>query len=257
MSWSAAPYLQFETERARPMRDLLAAIPPHPVATATDLGCGPGTSTAALAEKYPAALIRGVDTAPDMIASARTRCPRLHFALQDIAAWSPDTPQDIILANASLHWLPDHQTLLPRIAGHLAPGGTLAIQMPDNLNEPSHALMRAIAAGGPWAGKLANAAAARTGILSPAAYAALLHPHCPLIDIWRTTYYPPLAGHAAIADFYASTGLRPYLVPLAPPERQAFLTSYIAALADHYPLLPDGKVLLASPRLFIVATAHA
>jgi trans-aconitate 2-methyltransferase len=256
MSWSADLYLQFETERARPIRDLIATIPAMPAQAVTDLGCGPGTSTEALAQTYPAARIHGIDTAPGMIEAARQRCPALRFSLQDIGTWSPDTPQDIILANASLQWVPNHRELFPRLARHLAPAGTLAIQMPDNLNEPSHALMREVAATGPWAGQLAQAASARTEILEPLAYYALLFPICARIDIWRTTYHLVLPGHAAIADFYRSTGLRPYLAPLGEAERADFIAAYTTALAGPYPALPEGTVLLPSPRLFIVAIAR-
>ncbi len=257
MSWSASNYLHFETERERPVRDLLCAIPEGRTETASDLGCGPGTSTKLLATKYPNALVHGIDASQDMIRAATVRCPELRFSLQTIETWSPETSQDIILANASLHWVTDHGSLLPRLASHLAKGGRLAIQMPDNLNEPSHDLMRAIAATGPWAGRLAHAASTRAEILAPGATYALLSPGCARIDIWRTTYHLDLPGHAAIADFYGSTGLRPFLAPLSPPERQDFLAAYIAALAYAYPALPDGTVLLPSPRLFIVATARA
>jgi trans-aconitate 2-methyltransferase len=207
MSWSASHYLKFEAERERPIRDLLAAIPTRAVAIATDLGCGPGTSAASLAEKFPSGQIEGIDSSPDMICAASERCPHLRFTLQDISTWSPGMPQDIILANASLQWVPDHQVLLPRLARHLAQAGTLAIQMPDNLGECSHTQMRATAAQGPWADRLAQAASARTEILGRDAIYGLLRPICTRIDIWRTTYNLALSSHAAIADIYGSTGL--------------------------------------------------
>src|SRR3546814_1660671 len=54
-----------------------------------------------------------------------------------IAGWRPEVPPDLIYANASLQWLADHQRLLPELLSFLAPGGTLAVQMPDNHDERS------------------------------------------------------------------------------------------------------------------------
>jgi trans-aconitate 2-methyltransferase len=47
--------------------------------------------------------------------------------------------------------------------------------------------------------------------------------------------------------------LRPYLALLDAAQQTAFLESYQAAIAQAYPALADGTVLLPFPRLFIVA----
>lgn len=73
------------------------------------------------------------------------------------------------------------------------------------------------------------------------------------VDIWRTTYFHPLASHQAIIEWLQSTGLRPFLQPLDEPKREAFLERYLEKLKRHYPLQCNGKVLLLFPRLFIVA----
>ncbi|MBV9758562.1 MAG: methyltransferase domain-containing protein, partial [Alphaproteobacteria bacterium] len=162
MSWSPEQYLAFEDERTRAVRDLVHAIPPTDAPRAVDLGCGPGNSTEVLAARFPHAEITGVDSSPEMIAAARRRLPHLQFALVGIQAWDAPGPFGVILANAVLQWVPDHERLLPRLADKLAPGGSLTVQMPDNLDQPSHRLMREVAAEGPWAARLANAAATRT-----------------------------------------------------------------------------------------------
>ena len=254
MSWSPEQYLAFEDERTRAVRDLVQAIPATDAPRAVDLGCGPGNSTEVLAARFPRAEITGVDSSPDMIAAARRRLPHLHFALAGIETWDDAAPFRVILANAVLQWVPDHATLLPRLAGKLAPGGSLAVQMPDNLDQPSHRLMREVAAEEPWAAKLADAAAARTPLPAAGWYYALLRPLCARVDIWRTTYHHPLAGAAAVVEWVKGSGLRPFLAPLDPNERPAFLARYQEAVERAYPPLPDGTVLLPFPRLFIVAT---
>lgn len=264
MTWSAQQYVAFEDERTRPVRDLLAALPPLSAQRAIDLGCGPGNSTEVLAARFPDAAVIGLDSSPDMIAAARTRLPSTQFVLEGIEQWvyepigegggRPAAPFDVILANAVLHWLPSHAKLFPALIGRLAAGGALAVQMPDNLDQPSHRLMREIAADGPWAGKIASAAAARTSIAAVDWYYELLLSSGCTVDMWRTTYHHRLTGGAAaIVEWFKGSGLRPFIDPLDANERAHFLRRYQEAVSRAYPALPDGSALLPFPRLFIVA----
>ena len=255
MDWSAKQYTAFEDERTRPVRDLLAAVPDQAAPSAVDLGCGPGNSTELLVRRFPDAEVTGLDSSPDMIAAARARLPQLRFEVADISAWDAAGPFGAILANAVLQWLPGHAALLPRLAAKLAPGGSLAVQMPDNLDEPAHRLMREVAADGPWAGKLAHAAGVREAMGTPDWYYGVLRPHCARVDVWRTTYHHPLSGGAeAVVEWFKGSGLRPFLQPLDAGERAGFLAEYRGRIARAYPALPDGSVLLPFPRLFLVAT---
>jgi trans-aconitate 2-methyltransferase len=254
MSWSAKQYVAFEPERTRPVRDLLAALPKIKARAAVDLGCGPGNSTEVLAAHFPNAVVSGIDSSSDMIAAARWRLPLLHFQLSRIEDWVPPAPLNVILANAVLQWLPDHAELLPRLVGMLAEGGALAVQMPDNLDGPTHRLMREIAQEGAWAGKLAAASKQRTAIASADWYYATLHALCGKVDVWRTTYHHALAGGpGAIVEWFKGSALRPYLDALDEAERGEYLERYTAAVAHEYRTFPDGSVLLPFPRLFMVA----
>lgn len=254
LSWSAAQYVKFEEERTRPVRDLVARIPLARVSSAADIGCGPGNSTEVLRERYPEALIVGVDSSADMIEAARERIRDIDFEIADLRDWRAGGPLDVILANAVLQWLPGHAALLPALIARLKPGGALAVQTPDNLDEPTHRLMREIASAGPWAAKLKDAGAARATSHSAEWYFRLLRAHARHVDLWRTTYYHPLAGAQAIVEWVKGTGLRPFIDPLAASEREAFLARYLAAVAEAYPAEADGTVLLPFPRLFFVAT---
>jgi trans-aconitate 2-methyltransferase len=151
-------------------------------------------------------------------------------------------------------WLPDHARLFPALVAKLSPGGSLAVQMPDNLEEPAHRLMREVAADGPWASKLSEVAKARTPMASPAWYFELLRSCGTKPDVWRTTYHHALAGGAdAVVEWFKGSGLRPFLEPLTEDERLAFLERYKTAVEQAYPALPDGTVLLPFPRLFVIA----
>lgn len=251
--WNAALYLKFEDERTRPSRDLLAQVPLEAPGLCVDLGCGPGNSTELLAERFPEAAVVGLDTSPDMLATARTRLPQAQFRQDDAATFTLERPADLLFANAVLQWVPDHASLFPRLLTQVAPGGVLAVQMPDNLDEPSHAAMRAAALDGPWSPKLAAAAAARTALPSVDVYYDLLAPDCARVEVWHTIYRHPLKGIPAIIEWVKGTGLRPFLDPLDAEERAGYLEAYAARLAPHYPRQVDGKVLLAFPRLFILA----
>jgi trans-aconitate 2-methyltransferase len=254
MSWSAAQYVKFEEERTRPVRDLVARIPNVEIVCAADIGCGPGNSTEVLRQRYPRAHIVGMDSSSDMISAARQRLPDIAFEVGDIREWREERAFDVILANAVLQWIPGHETLLPALMAKLAPGGALAAQLPDNLEEPSHRLMRETAAAGPWAAKLADAGQARAERHGGEWYFRLLRLHAPHVDIWRTTYHHPLSGGAhAVVEWLKATGLRPFLDPLDATEREAFLARYEAAIAEAYPAEADGAVLLPFPRLFFVA----
>jgi trans-aconitate 2-methyltransferase len=251
--WNAGQYLKFEDERTRPAADLLGRVPLTAARSCIDIGCGPGNSTELLTARFPDARIAGMDTSPGMIAKARERLPGLDFEVADIQTWAPREPCDLIFANAVLQWIPGHEALLRRLASFLTRGGCLAVQMPNNMNEPSHRLMEQVAGDAAFAGKLSAASAARSQIGSfEEYYAWLLRARCS-VDIWQTTYVHPLDGAGAIVEWFKSTGLRPYLDPLTPDEQSAFLARYQAEIARAYPAQDDGKVLLRFPRLFFVA----
>jgi trans-aconitate 2-methyltransferase len=252
-AWSPSLYLRFEDERTRPARDLLAAVPLAAPRTVVDIGCGPGNSTELLAARYPDAGITGFDTSPEMLAAARQRVPRATFVAADVATWMPRLPVDLMFANAVFQWVPDHVAVLARLLDGLTAGGALAVQMPDNFAEPSHFLMREVAGAGAWAGKLADAEREREVIPAAGVYYDRLTGKAARVDIWRTVYQHPLADAAAIVAWFKSTGLQPYLKRLSPREQVDFLAAYEARIADAYPPRADGRVLLAFPRLFLLA----
>ena len=252
--WNARQYLRFEDERTRPSRDLLAQVPLAKARSAVDLGCGPGNSTALLIERFPGAQITGLDSSAEMLRQARERLPNCTFIEADLVRWTPPPGTDLLFANAVFQWVPDHAAVLYRLAEALPQGGVLAVQMPDNTNEPALVLMQEVAEAGPWAGNPALVGAGRSDLRKPEYYYDLLKPFCARVEIWHTVYNHVMAGHAGVVEWFKGSALRPYLSALDGGMRDDFLAAYTARIASHYPPCFDGKVLLKFPRLFIVAT---
>ncbi|HYF46010.1 MAG TPA: methyltransferase domain-containing protein, partial [Acidimicrobiales bacterium] len=145
-TWDPQQYAQFWDQRRRPALDLIARLRPEPAPQRIlDLGCGPGTVTTLLADRWPEAEIVGVDTSPAMLDDARALLPHVTWVEGDLATYEPDEAPDLLFTNAALHWVPDHETLVPRLMRMVAPGGTLAIQVPDKWDQPSHTLAFEIA----------------------------------------------------------------------------------------------------------------
>ncbi len=251
--WSASQYLKFEDERTRPARELLAQVPLMQARKVVDIGCGPGNSTELLVARWPDAAVIGVDTSADMLRQARERLPAQKFVEANVAHWAAPAATDVIFANAVFQWVPDHVKHLKRLLGGLSEGGALAVQMPDNLDQPSHIMMREVAFQEPWRRQLAKAAELRDALPKPGVYYDALRPLCSRLEIWHTVYNHALDDAAAIVEWVKGTGLRPFVDPLEPAERKAYLAEYTARIAASYLPQADGKVLLRFPRLFIVA----
>ena len=75
MRWDPGQYLQFAAERGRPFDDLLARVPDTDPAVVVDLGCGPGTLTRTLADRWPRAWVHGVDSSPRWCSAPSPRAP--------------------------------------------------------------------------------------------------------------------------------------------------------------------------------------
>jgi trans-aconitate 2-methyltransferase len=250
--WDTDRYARFLDERTLPGIDLLTRVALAAPRRIVDLGCGPGNSTRLLRERWPEALITGLDSSPAMLAAARGTDPRSEFTLGEIASWQPDAPFDLVYSNAALQWVGDHARLLPRLLSCVAPGGALAVQMPRNHDFLTHALMREVAALPPWRDRLADARPP-SPVEPPEFYYDLLAPQCRSLRIWETNYIQAMEGVDAIVEWLRGTGLQPFLARLERDEQPEFLRHYRARLAQAFAPRADGKVLLPYPRLFLVA----
>lgn len=233
--WDPTQYHRFTDLRARPFHELVARIPTTSAVAVVDLGCGTGELTATLAERYPDAAVLGIDSSPDMLAAAAPHASsQVSFQLGDLAAYRPQRGSlDVIVANASLQWVPSHDTLLPVLAAALDDGGTLAFQVP--VRGPSF---------GPGAGPRGG----DSPVQEPSWYVRTLADLGLTVDAWETTYFHVLPGDDAVFEWFAGTGLRPFLATASDSEVSALKER----LRSSYPR-EDFGTILPFPRLFVVA----
>jgi trans-aconitate 2-methyltransferase len=260
--WDAGQYLRFGGERARPFFDLVAQVGATDPRYVADLGCGPGNLTVALARRWPGAAVAGVDSSPEMIATAQANTgqantgqantgqpntgqpntgqpntgqavPNLSFALGDVWDWRPEQPLDVLVSNAVLQWVPGHDELLIRWADLLAPGGWLAFQLPGNFDQPSHEIVKEMALSPRWRALLAGVQLNRQAG-DPADYVALLARPGFAVDAWETTYLHILPGENPVREWTKGSTLRPVLAALDAEQGDAFVREYGERLSEAY-----------------------
>ncbi|AXK36516.1 methyltransferase domain-containing protein [Streptomyces armeniacus] len=264
-SWAPDQYLRFEALRARPLRDLLAGVPGvpgEPAPRVADLGCGPGNSTALLAERWPAAHITGYDNSPHMLEQAyrlegsARHGGRLDFTYADLNDWRPPDAEHfgLVVANAALQWVPDHRAYFGEWLGTLAARGVFAFQVPGNFRSPSHTTLAGLCTAPRWRDRLGDLAARPDTVAGPAGYIADLERLDCDVDAWETTYHQLLPGPDAVLEWVKGTALRPVLSRLEGDgaARDAFLEEYRAALAAAYPATDRGT-RFPFRRVFVVA----
>ncbi|KMK68126.1 methyltransferase domain-containing protein [Puniceibacterium sp. IMCC21224] len=245
--WNPGTYDRFRGLRLRPALDLLRAVGPLPEGDIIDLGCGTGSVGPALGQLRRRLI--GVDASPAMMEHAARTGVYDELLQEDLTVWQATRPAALIFSNASLHWVPDHQTLFPRLVQMLAPGGVLAIQLPHQNNAPSHRL---------WVKLVDELFPGRVdhshgpNVLLAAEYHRMLSA-MGQVTLWDTEYYQELApdgeGHP-VRRFVEATFARPILNALEPDERLRLIAAYEAVIGKAYPKGPRGTVLFPFRRMF-------
>ncbi len=116
--------------RRRILRSIVGQIlPPSPVTTVIDIGCGTGANLAALADDYHCV---GIDTSAEAIALAKHRFPRTRF----IVGQAPDDlgpligKARLVLMMDVLEHVPDDFALFSAVAAAVRPGTFLLVTVP-------------------------------------------------------------------------------------------------------------------------------
>ncbi|MEZ5715748.1 MAG: methyltransferase domain-containing protein [Paracoccaceae bacterium] len=250
--WNPGAYGRFRDLRLRPAIDLLGAIRSVGGGDVVDLGCGNGVMGESLKARFPGHHLVGIDGSPAMLEQAGEVGAYDALEEADIAQWRVERA-GLIFTNAALHWLKDHEVLMPRLAGMLAPGGTLAVQMPHQNNAPSHRLWLSLV-DEMFPGRVDTEAG--PGVMKPARYFHLLG-GLGAFSLWETEYYQLLPADAQghpVRRFTESTFARPILEALDEDEQARLIRAYEAVMEKAYPRGADGTVLFPFRRMFFTLT---
>ena len=253
--WNSAQYLMFENERTQPAIDLVNRICIDDPKKIIDIGCGPGNSTQALAQRFPNAYILGVDNSSNMIETAKRDYPNLDFKTCDVGKDLSliDNDFDVVFSNACIQWIPNHNQLLKNMIGLLKPDGILAVQTPMNYEEPIHKIIKAVSTSKKW--KLEFASPRTLNNLTQSEYFDLLSEISSEFSMWETIYCHKLKSHKDIMEWYRGTGLRPYLDVLVDEKKKVFEQDIFDKVIKEYPIQKSGNIIFRFPRLFFIAKA--
>ena len=260
--WDPAQYRQFAAERAQPFHDLLdkvAKLGDRPVRRAVDLGCGPGDLTALAAERLAVGQMTGSDNSASMLASAAEHTStHVTFEPGDISMWTSDGDHDLVLAAASLQWVPNHRDVLSRWVAALAPGGRLAVQVPANAHAPTHVVAARVAASQPHVAAFGTEGPppdpVATNVLAPDEYARLLYElGCVDIDVDLHVYPHVLPSTRHAVEWVKGTMLTRFQAVMSAEAYDAFLRDYERALLDELGdaapcFFPFNRILFVATR---------
>lgn len=243
--WDPSQYQMFAVERSQPFWDLVSLVQPSGVAgggygRCADLGCGSGELTAAVTDRLNIAEMLGVDSSDAMLAKARADVHddehRLRFARGDISQWTGRADHDLVIANASLQWVPDHAGVLERWWAALAPGGQLAVQVPANSDHASHVVATQVAATEPFLSafnSLPPADPVAQNVLAPERYAVLLeHLGAVAQHVRLQVYGHRLASSDDVVEWVRGTSLTRFTRLLSDELGAEFVAAYRARLLE-------------------------
>jgi trans-aconitate 2-methyltransferase len=253
--WNPEQYRRFAEERAQPFHDLLALIEPTSIDRAADLGCGPGELTALAAEQLGVAEMIGIDNSQAMLDKTGEHASHaVRFEFGDIGEWKSSADFDLVLAAASLQWVPDHVDVLARWTAALRQGGQIAVQVPANADMPTHTVARLVAEREPHVSLFGPEGPpidpVQAYVLRPEEYAQIFYDLGFERQHVRLQVYPhvlPSTRH--VVEWVRGTTLTRFEKRLAPEAFEAFVADYeselLRVLGDHQPhFFPFRRILM-------------
>ena len=240
--WDPVQYRRFAEQRAQPFWDLVSLIQPPPggLGRCVDLGCGSGELTAEVTDRLGIEEMVGIDSSDAMLNAAREAIgcgdDRLRFARGDLGKWTSRGDHDLVIANASLQWVPDHPGVLARWWAALAPGGQLAVQVPANADHAAHRIANQVAATEPFLSAfncLPPPDPVAQNVLAPEQYAVVLDELGATEQHVRLQVYPHhLESTASVVEWTRGTSLTRFTKLLEPDLAGQFIDAFRARVLD-------------------------
>jgi trans-aconitate 2-methyltransferase len=228
-TWNPQQYDKFQREREQPFFDLLDLVQPAASMRVVDLGCGTGRLTRLLHARVGARETIGVDRSAKMLDTQREEpaLPGLRFEVGTIESFPGNRgPFDLIFSNAAFHWVEDHDALIARLAGALAPDGQLAFQLPASYADASHIVADELADEEPFRSALGGWRRAQP-VLTPEQYARLFYRVGFADPTVRLIVYPHvLDSREAVIEWMKGTLLTDYARNLPAGLFDRFLDAY-------------------------------
>jgi trans-aconitate 2-methyltransferase len=250
--WNPDLYLKYGNERTQPSIDLIGKInisfQPKSI---LDVGCGPGNSSQALLQRWPDAMLTGIDNSVNMIEKAKADYPKNTWIVADASKYTSSTKYDIVFSNATIQWIPDHEKLFKRFFSLINNRGVLAIQVPRFDEMPLSRAIQKVAGKEKWKEPTKGCAELFT-YRDYKYYYDLINRDSKAIDLWQTDYIHILESRYAIIEWIRSTGLRPYLDCLKDEDKLLFENELLAEIKNDYPIQKNGKMLFPFKRLFMI-----
>jgi trans-aconitate 2-methyltransferase len=176
---------------------------------------------------------------------------QVRFEVGDIGSWQQADSYDVVFANASMQWVPDHPSVLTNWSTSLRRGGQLAVQVPANADHPAHLVAAALAEelmDDPPPDVVAQ------NVLAPERYAELLdalgfeRQHVRL-----QVYVHHLASTADVVEWVKGTTLTRFKEPLGAAGWNRFVDLYrerlLAVIGDRSPYVyPFKRILMWGQR---------
>lgn len=222
MPWNPDVYNRFKEERYKPFYDLISHIKEKLDMHIIDLGCGTGELTQILAERFIAEKVIGIDTSAEMLAKAPDHND-ISFIQRSVEEQLEENDQwDLVVANASLQWVDNHQTLFPKIISKLAEGGQLAVQMPSQNENLLNQLLLHLVEMPPFKEALGGWVR-HSPVLSLDDYTQLFFSNgAGEIEIYQKVYPIITRSFESLYDFISGSALVPYMERLDGPVKLQF-----------------------------------
>ncbi len=132
--WNAEAYAVHSSAQHEWAKELIRKLTLRGNEILLDMGCGNGRISAEIARYLPQGAVLGIDSSQEMIDSAKTNFPQVHFPnltfkKVDIHEMDFENQFDVVFSNATLHWIQDHLSVLCRVRKSMKESGKLLFQM--------------------------------------------------------------------------------------------------------------------------------